>query len=57
MSMLSLNCFVLGGDSSEVFTVKIPESKIVSILKDLIKEKRSHRLEHVDASDLTTYPY
>src|SRR6266568_4992337 len=55
MSTLSLNCFVLGGDSSAVFTVKIPKSENVSILKRLIKEERSCRLEHVDASDLTAW--
>jgi len=51
MSLLSINCFVLG--SSEVFTVEIPKTKNVSILKDLIKEKQSHRLNYVDASELT----
>jgi len=50
--LFSLNCFVLGGDSSEVFTVEILKTKNVSILKDLIKEKQSHRLNHVDASEL-----
>ena len=50
--MLSLNCFVLGGDSSEVFTVEILKTKNVSILKDLIKEKQSPRLNHVVASEL-----
>ena len=49
MSTLSFNCFVLGSDSSEVFTVKISKT---SILKDLIKEKHSRRLSHVDASEL-----
>jgi hypothetical protein len=52
MSTLSLNCFVLGGDSSEVFTVDILKTKNVSVLKDLIKEKQSRRLNHVDASKL-----
>jgi len=52
MSTLSLNCFVLGGDSSEVFTVEILKTKNVSILKDLIKEKQSPRLNHVVASEL-----
>ena len=39
-------------DSSKVFVVEILKSKNVSILKDLMKEKRSHRLDHVDASEL-----
>ena len=50
--LLSLNCFVLGSNSSEVFTVKVLKTENVSILKDLIKEKQSHRLNHVDASEL-----
>src|SRR6266550_5006445 len=53
MSMLSINCFVLG--SSEVFTVKIPKTENISILKDLIKEKQSPRLNHVVASELTAW--
>ena len=52
MSTLSLNCFVLGSDSSEVFTVKIPKTENVSILRDLIKEKQSPRLDHAVASEL-----
>jgi len=52
MSTLSLNCFVLGGDSSEVFTVEILKTKNISILKDLSKEKQSPRLNHVVASEL-----
>jgi hypothetical protein len=49
---LSLNCFVLGDDLSEVFTVEILKTKNVSILKGLIKGERSHRLNHVDATKL-----
>jgi hypothetical protein len=52
---LSINCLLLGSDSSEVFTVEILKTKNVSILKDLIKEKQSHRLSHVDASELTVW--
>jgi hypothetical protein len=55
MSTLSLNCFILGGDTSEVFTVEILNTKNVSILKHLIKEERPRRLNHVDASELTTW--
>ena len=50
--LLSLNCFVLGSDSLEVFTVKILKTENVSILKDMIKEKQSPRLDHVVASEL-----
>jgi hypothetical protein len=52
---LSINCLLLGSDSSEVFTVKILKTEKVSILKDLIKEKQSPRLNHVVASELTVW--
>jgi Crinkler effector protein N-terminal domain len=52
---LSINCLLLGSDSSEVFTVKIPKTENVSILKRLIKEEQSHSLNHVDASKLTVW--
>jgi Crinkler effector protein N-terminal domain len=49
---LSLNCLVVGDDPDRTFTVEIPKNKNVSILKDLIKEKKAHHFNHVDASDL-----
>ena len=49
---LPLNCFVVGDDPERVFTVKIPKTDNVSALKDLIKEKKTRILNHVDASDL-----
>ncbi len=49
---LSLNCYVLGDDPDRTFTVEIPKNKNVSILKDLIKEKKAPHLDHVAASDL-----
>ncbi|KXN90928.1 hypothetical protein AN958_03203 [Leucoagaricus sp. SymC.cos] len=49
---LSLNCFLLGDDLDRTFTVEIPHTKNVSILKDLIKEKKAPHLDHVAASDL-----
>ena len=52
---LSINCSVLGNDSSGVFTIKILKTENVSILKDLIKEEQSPRLNHVVASDLTVW--
>ena len=52
--LLSLNCSVLriDGKLNRIFTVKILKTENISILQDLIKEKQSHRLNHVDASDL-----
>ena len=47
-----LNCFVLGDDKERVFTVKVPKTDNVSILKDEIKKKKAHLFSDVDASDL-----
>jgi len=47
-----LNCFVLGDKEDNVFTVKIPKTDNVGILKDEIKKKKAHLLNHIDASDL-----
>jgi hypothetical protein len=52
LPLLTLNCFVLGDDEDQVFTVKIPKTDNVSILKKLIKEENLHLLAHVDAKDL-----
>jgi hypothetical protein len=49
---LSLNCLVVGDDTHRMFTVKIPKTEDISILKDLIKEKITPRLNHVAAADL-----
>ena len=50
--MISLNCLIHGEVPEKMFTVKINKTENVSMLKDLIKEKKASRLEHVDASDL-----
>jgi hypothetical protein len=50
--LLSLNCYILGNQLNQSFTVKIPRTENVSTLKKMIKEERSHRLKHIDASDL-----
>ena len=50
--LLSLNCFVLGDDLKKVFTLKIPKTENVSILKDLIKEKNSSSLSNVDSKNI-----
>jgi hypothetical protein len=47
-----LNCFVLGDKKNQMFTVKIPKTDNVSILKKLIKEEKAPHLNHVAASDL-----
>src|ERR1700692_3998929 len=50
--LLSLNCFIIGDTQNQMFTVKIPKTDNVSILKDLIKEKKAPHLDHIAASDL-----
>lgn len=56
MSTFSLNCLLLRDsesyDPENIFTVEIEQNKNVSILKDLIKEKKSNSLADVDACDL-----
>ena len=54
-SLLSVNCLLLGDDSTKAFTVEIPETKNVSTLKKKIKEEKAHQLAHLDASDLALY--
>ena len=54
---LSLNCLIHGEVQEQMFTVEIEKTKNVSILKDLIKEKKASRLEHVDASDLVLWRF
>ena len=49
---LSLNCLVLGDEPDKMFVVEVKETKYVSILKDLIKEKKAPHFDHVTASDL-----
>ena len=49
---ISLNCFVLGDGADNVFTVKLPKTDNVSILKKMIKEEKDHLLAHIDVSDL-----
>jgi len=46
---------VLGDDPSHVFTVEIPKTKTVSILKKAIKEEKKHALEGVDADTLVLW--
>jgi hypothetical protein len=50
--MLSLVCYLLGDDLKRYFVVEIEENETISILKDLIKEKKAPHLDHVAASDL-----
>jgi hypothetical protein len=53
--LLSVNCLFIKDDSTQVFTVKVPKSDNVSILKKMIKEEKARLLGHLDASDLILY--
>jgi hypothetical protein len=52
MSTLSLNCLLVNDDSTQAFTVKIPKTDNISILKELIKGKKTPHLDHLAASEL-----
>ena len=49
---LSLNCLIHGEVTEQMFTVEVEKTKNVSILKDLIKEKKAPHFDHIAASDL-----
>ena len=50
--MLLLNCYLLGDDPYQIFSVEIEETKTVGILKSLIKEKNAPQFNHIVASKL-----
>ena len=53
MSTFALNCLLLNDDPKrQLLTVEIPETKNVSILKELIKAKKAPHLDDLAASDL-----
>ena len=49
---LELNCLVLGDDPIHVFTVKIPDTETVSILKKEIRKEKQNAFKGVDADKL-----
>jgi hypothetical protein len=49
---LSLNCLVLGDEPERMFTVKIPKTDNVSILKKLINEKNSNSFGNIDSKNI-----
>src|SRR5882762_3365432 len=57
---LSLNCFLLGDNPDRMFIVEIPKTKNVSILKDLIEEKKAPHLDDLETElgniNLARYP-
>ena len=53
--LLCLNCFVDGDQPDQTFPVEVSKTKNIGILKDLIKEKKAPRLDHVAASELKLF--
>jgi hypothetical protein len=43
---------VLGDDTGRIFPIEIAERKTVGALKDVIKDKKEHAFQHVDADAL-----
>ena len=52
---LSLYCLIHGEVQEKMFVVEVEKTMSVSILKDLIKEKKATRLKDIDASDLNLW--
>jgi hypothetical protein len=52
MAEISLNCWILGLDNTNVFPVDILPSKTVGHLKDAIKKQKENTLNHIDAHQL-----
>ena len=53
--LLSVNCRFFEDDSTKAFTVKIPMTDNISVLKKKIKQEKAPHLDHLAASDLTLY--
>jgi hypothetical protein len=51
-SEFNLNCLVLGDDPSRIFTIKVASTENVSAFKNLIKERKQHAFDGVDADRL-----
>jgi len=49
---LELICWVLGDDPSRVFAVEIARSRVVSFLKEAIKDKTKCEFNDIDARSL-----
>jgi hypothetical protein len=53
--ILELNCFLQGDSASQVFSVEIANNKVISALRETIKDKKKHAFEHVDADTLVLW--
>jgi hypothetical protein len=52
---LKLNCLVLGGDPSHIFTIEILSAKNISALKEVIKDKKKPVFDHIPADALQLF--
>ena len=55
LTILELNCWVLGDPSDRIFPVEIAANKSVGTLKKCIKEENQRRFQHVDANTLVLW--
>ncbi|KAJ4000617.1 hypothetical protein F5050DRAFT_1562559 [Lentinula boryana] len=53
--LLELNCLVLGDQRNVIFPVRIAATESVGSLREVIKEKKTHRFNRVDADDLVLW--
>jgi hypothetical protein len=53
--LLVLHCLFHGDDPSHIFGVKLDDSEMVWALRDAIKDKKKHRLSHVDADAIDIF--
>ena len=54
-SLLLLNCWVFGEDSTCIFPVKIDRDENVGALKKAIKEEKKKAFDHIDANSLDVW--
>ena len=50
--LLTLRCLILGDDLNRSFTVSLPKTQDVTLLKEKIKEKKHFHFGDIDAIDL-----
>jgi hypothetical protein len=55
MAVIQLNCLVFGDDPSHIFVIDIEDTKTVSTLKEVIKDKNKPYFDHVPTCCLDVY--
>ena len=54
-NMLHLYCWILGDSTQWIFSIEISDTKNVSALKDVIKEKKRPEFDHLATNSLTLW--